>query len=81
MNSLDIRSESKQITSEIQEINNWAFQWKKNINYDPPKQPQEVMFSRRHSETSHSMLICNSNPVQDSSLQKHLGIILESKLN
>ena len=49
-----------------------------NFHPDPPKQAQESIFPRKYSETSHSVLLFNSNHIQESSLRKHLGIILDS---
>ena len=61
-------------------INNWAFQWKMNFNPDPTKQADEVIFSRKAKEIYHPPLVFNNTNVSQSSSQKHLGVILDSKL-
>ena len=61
-------------------IHNWAFQWKLNFNPDPTKQAQEVIFSRKTKKLPHPPLVFNNTNVTQSIYQKHLGIILDSKL-
>ena len=61
-------------------IDNWAFQWKMNFNPDPTKQAQKVIFSRQTKKLSHSSLVFNNEKVAQSIYQKHLDIILDSKL-
>ena len=61
-------------------IYNWAFQWKMNFNPDPTKQAQKVIFSRQTKKLSHSSLVFNNEKVAQSIYQKHLDIILDSKL-
>ena len=39
------------------------------------------MFSRKNTKTSYQLLLINNNPVQESSSEKHLGMILDGKLN
>ena len=48
-----------------------------NFNPDPTKQAHEVIFSRKTKEIYHPPLVFN---VSQSSSQKHLGVILDSKL-
>ena len=62
-------------------INNRAFQWKMNLNPDPNKQAQEVLFSRKIQKSSQPSLIFNNNIVTQSLTQKHLGIFLDTKLD
>ena len=54
-------------------IHNWAFQWKMNFNPDLTKQAEEVIFSCKTEKLPHP-------PFTQSIYQKHLGIILDSKL-
>ena len=61
-------------------IQNWAFQWKMNFNLDPTKQAQEVIFSRKTKTLPHPPLVFNNANVTQSIYQKHLDIILYSKL-
>ena len=48
---------------------------------DPKKPAQEVVFSRKKQLQSHPMISLNNVHVEKTSQQKHLGIILDEKLN
>ena len=61
-------------------IHNWAFQWKMNFNPDPTKQAQKVIFRRKTKKLPHPPLAFNNTNVTQSIYQKHLGMILDSKL-
>ena len=56
---------------DLSQISKWVFNWKMLFNPDPSKPAQEV-----HPEIS-----LNNIPVERSSYQKHLGLILDEKLN
>ena len=58
----------------------WAFQWKMNFNPDPTKQAREVIFSRKAKEIYHPPLVFNNTSVSQSSFQKHVSVIFDSKL-
>ena len=51
------------------------------FNPDPPKQAQEVIFSLKMIKPSHPLIKLNNLPFQNASSQKHLGMILDEKLN
>ena len=51
-----------------------------NFNPDPTKQAQEVIFSRKIKKLSHPSLVFNNAKVNQPIYQKHLDIILGSKL-
>ena len=51
-----------------------------SFNPDPSKQAQEVLFSNKVTKANHPNIIFNSNTVQKSANQKHLGLILDEKL-
>ena len=61
-------------------ISNWAFQWKMSFNTDPSKQAEEVIFSRKLQKSTHSSLSFNNNTLTQSVTQKHLGMLLDTKL-
>ena len=48
---------------------------------DPNKQAQEVIFSRKINKIHHPPLYFNQNLVKSSSTHKHLGMILDTKLD
>ena len=52
-----------------------------SFNPDPSKQAQEVILSRKHQKISHPSIYFNNNPIESFSSQKHLGMILDTKLN
>ena len=69
------------LNNDLKKIGEWAFQWKMNFNPDPTKQAQEQFSSRKVQTTNHPPLFFNGNVVPQTSLQKHLGMFLDIKLN
>ena len=67
------------LNSTVSDLNS-DFQWKIRFNPDPKKQAQEVIFSRKINENDHLLLYFNENLVKSSSTDKHLGMILDTKL-
>ena len=65
----------------LKKINDWAYQWKMNFNPDPSKQAQEITFSRKIQENFHPPFYFNNIKVEQTALQKHLGIFLDPKLD
>ena len=51
------------------------------FNPDPTKQATEVCFSHKRDNVSHEPLTFNNNKIQSGPAQKHLGLILDSKLD
>ena len=51
-----------------------------SFNPDPTKQAQELIFSRKVQMTNRPPLFFNENVVLKMTLQKHLGMFLDSKL-
>ena len=66
---------------DLSQISKWAFNWKMLFNPNPSKPGQEVLFSRKKNPQSHPEISLNNIPVERSSYQKHLGLILDEKLN
>ena len=58
----------------------WAHQWKMEFNSDPAKKATEVLFSCKKSSPNHPKLIFNGTYVAKANEQKHLGLILDSRL-
>ena len=52
-----------------------------NFNLDPTKQAQELIFSLKVRMINHPPLFFNQNLVPQTSLQKHLGMYSNSKVN
>ena len=51
------------------------------FNPDPKKPAQEVLFSRKTQVQNHPTISLNNIQVERSVYQKHLGVILDEKLN
>ena len=77
----DIHISANQMNRDLTLINEWAHQWKMQFNPDPLKQAQEVIFSRKIKEINHLDLIFNNRAVNRVSCQKHLGLLLDQKLD
>ena len=52
-----------------------------SFNPDVAKQAQEVIFSRKNNKPYHPTLHFNQSEVNRTDSQKHLGVILDEKLN
>ena len=77
----NVNTSESHSNSDLSKISNWAFQWKMSFNPDPSKQAHEVIFSRRMQKTCHPSIYFNNKSVKQVSSQKHLGLILDNKLN
>ena len=62
-------------------INLWARKWRMSFNPNPTKQAVEVTFSKKRSPVNHPPISFNELPVKNVPEQRHLGIILDSKLS
>ena len=51
-----------------------------SFNPDPSKPAQEVIFSRKLKTVPHPSVTFNNNPLSLCPAQKHLGLVLDSKL-
>ena len=51
------------------------------LNPDPTKPAQKVLFSRKRKTQNHPTLSLNNIQAERVSSQKHLGLILDEKLN
>ena len=69
------------LNHDLNTIHQWAQQWKMEFNPDPSKQATEVLFSCKKSSPQHPQLIFNGAAVANVNEQKHLGLILDSKLS
>ena len=65
----------------LENISKWDHHWKMSFNPDPTKMAKEVLFSRKKSKVIHPNLTFIGKDVHSSFFQKHLGLVLDSKLN
>ena len=79
----DINKSANELNCDLEKVSNWAYQWKMQFNPDPNKQANEVIFSRKSNSNSfpYPPVKFNENNITKCSHQKHLGIVLDSKLN
>ena len=77
----NINSTANDLNSGLMKISNWAFQWQMRFNPDLNKQAQEVIFSRKINKSDHPPLYFNQNLVKLSSTHKHLGMVLDARLD
>ena len=76
----DIARTSKDLNQDLLSVKNWTFHWKMAFNPDPNKQATDVIFSHEKKPDKHPSLYFNGAPVSCSSIQKHLGLVLDEKL-
>ena len=72
---------SSNLSEDLLEITQWAYQWKMLLNPDITKQVQEIIFSRKKIDAGHPSLYFNNARIQRQSVQKHLGLFLDEKLS
>ena len=79
----EIHKSASNLNDDLEKISYWSYQWKMQFNPDPNKQANEVIFSRKTSSNnlSHPPIKFNNNNISKCPPQKHLGIVLDSKLN
>ena len=72
---------AENLNHDLDLINLWATKWKKSFNPDPSKQAVEVIFSKKRCPRNHPPIFLKNAPVKSIREQKHLGVILDSKLS
>ena len=69
------------LNRDLVRISEWAYQWKMSFNPDPSKQAVGVYFSRKGAPVNVPVILFNNTAIAESESHKHLGLILDSKLN
>ena len=69
------------LNNDLQSISTWIYNWKMLFNLDSTKPAQEVLFSRKKKIHFHPTTSLNNVQVERVSYQKHLGSLLDEKLN
>ena len=79
----DIHKSASKRNDDLEKISYWAYQWKMKFNPHPNKQTNEFIFPRKTSSNnlSHSPIKFNKIGISECPHQKHLGIVVDSKLN
>ena len=52
-----------------------------NLNLDPNKQAQEIIFLKKFQKTNHNQVSFNYNSIKQVYSQKRFGMYLDTKLN
>ena len=76
----EITISSSELNSDLTKVSEWVFKWKMSFNPDPSKLAQGVIFSRKLKTVPHPTITFNKNPLSLCPAQKHLGLVLDSKL-
>ena len=78
---IDTRNSQNTLNSDLEIIKNWAYQWKMQFKPDPKKQANEVIFSWKSNRCTYPPVTFNNNIIATCHHQKHLGVVLDSKLD
>ena len=76
----DINTRKIDINNELVKISTWTCQWKLSFNPGIYKQAAEIYFYQRPEKSLSPPIIFNSKNVLSSLCQKHLSLVLDSKL-
>ena len=76
----DIDTSNTDINNDLVKISRQAYQWKMLFNPDINRQTTEVYLFQRHAKSLPPPIIFNNSNVLTSPHQKHLGLVLDSKL-
>ena len=74
-------SASITLNEDLYLISKWGYSWKMSFNSDPSKQATEIFFTKKRSDIQPPNLRFNNNSLTPTNSHKHLGKILDSKLN
>ena len=74
----DEATTAQQLNRDLERVRLWAWQWKMEFN---ATKTEEVIFSAKRIKPHHPNLFLGDTEVERKSEHKHLGLILDSKLN
>ena len=78
---INTRNFQNTLNADLEIIKNWPYQWKMQFNPDPKKQANEVIFSLESNRCTYPPVTFNNNIISTYPHQKHLGVVLDSKLD
>ena len=76
----DVAISSSELNSNLAKLSERAFKWKMSFNPNPLKPAQEAIFSRELKTAPNPSITFNNTPLSLCPAQKHLGLVLDSKL-
>ena len=74
-------SSSWDLNYDLNGVREWTFHWKMSFNPEPLKQAQEVIFTRKLQKKDYPPLYFNDSSVKETCTQKHLGMLLDFRLD
>ena len=74
----DEATTAQQLNRDLERVRLWAWQWKMEFN---ARKTEEVIFSAKRIKPHHPNLFLGNTEAERKSEHKHLGLILDSKLN
>ena len=77
----NVSNSASWLKNDLDEVGVWTYTWKMSFNPDPSKQAQEGIFSRKCTKEDHPPIYFNDIPVTQTTIQKHIGLYLDEKLN
>ena len=78
---IDTRNSQNTLNSDVEIIKNWAYKCKMQFNSDPKKQANEVISSWKSNKCTNLPVTFSNNIIATYSHHKHLGVVLDSKLD
>ena len=76
----NIDSSPSNLNRDLTKISGWTFQQQINLNTDPAKQTQRIIFSQKSPKQIHPKLLFNQSLFIQFNFQKHLAIFLDTQL-
>ena len=77
----DKNESANTLSNDLMLISEWAYNWKMFFNPDHSKLAQEVILLKKKKVQIHPTISLNNIEVESVPYQKHLGLILNKKLN
>ena len=74
----DVARTAEELNSDLEIVNLWAWQWKMQLNAD---KTVELIFSTKRVKPLHPPLLLGNDVVTETAEHKHLGMVLDSKLD
>ena len=78
---MDKNESTNILNNDLLSISKWAYNLKTLFNQDPSKPAKEGLFSRKKEVQNHPNTSPKNIQFKRASYQKHLGILLDEKLN
>ena len=74
----NVNRTAAELNNDLERVRLWAWQWKMHFNAE---KTEEIIFSTKMNKPNHPVLMFGGNEVVKKTDHKHLGIVLDEKLN